>query len=180
MKTPARSILALIAGVCAAALFGLHTADLARAADKPAATGASPAASAPAAGGAPGAKSAVKALRDTPVAAAEQPGEGAGFKAERDHAPLPRDFVQQPPLIPHTVAGYNITANFNKCMDCHAWSRARESGATKVSLTHFRDRDGKELTSVSPRRYFCLQCHVSQSDTKPLVANTFKPAEGLR
>ena len=102
------------------------------------------------------------------------------FRNERDQPPLPRDFVQQPPLIPHTVKGYNITRNFNKCMDCHAWSRARESGATKVSLTHFRDRDGKELTSVSPRRYFCLQCHVSQSDTKPLVNNTFKPAEGLR
>ena len=180
MKTPARSILALIAGVCAAALFGLHSADLAQAADKPAATGAGSAASAPTPAGAPGTKPAVKALRDTSVASAEQPGEGTGFKAERDHAPLPRDFVQQPPLIPHTVAGYNITANFNKCMDCHAWSRARETGATKVSLTHFRDRDGKELTSVSPRRYFCLQCHVPQSDTKPLVTNTFKPAEGLR
>ena len=102
------------------------------------------------------------------------------FRPEKDQATIPRNFQKQPPLIPHSIKGYNITQNFNKCMDCHAWSRARESGATKVSLTHFRDRDGKELTSVSPRRYFCLQCHVSQSDTKPLVANTFKPAEGLR
>ena len=180
MKTPARSILALIAGCCAAALFGLHSADLARAADKPAATGATPAASAPASGGAPGAKSAVKALRDTSVASAEQPGEGAGFKAERDHAPLPRDFVQQPPLIPHTVAGYNITANFNKCMDCHAWQKAKYSGATKVSVTHFRTRDGQELDNISPRRYFCTQCHVAQTDAKPLVENGFKRARGLQ
>ena len=65
-------------------------------------------------------------------------------------------------------------------MDCHAWNRARETGATKVSLTHFRDRDGTELTGVSPRRYFCLQCHVPQTDARPLVENTFRPARGLR
>jgi len=105
---------------------------------------------------------------------------GEGFKIERDSPPLPRDFVQQPPLIPHSIRGYDVTANFNKCMDCHAWARARETGATKVSLTHFRDRDGKELPNISPRRYFCLQCHVSQTDAKPLVENTFRPAQGLK
>lgn len=105
---------------------------------------------------------------------------GESFKIERDSPPLPRDFVQQPPLIPHSIRGYDVTANFNKCMDCHAWARARETGATKVSLTHFRDRDGKELPNISPRRYFCLQCHVSQTDAKPLVENTFRPAQGLK
>jgi cytochrome c-type protein NapB len=65
-------------------------------------------------------------------------------------------------------------------MDCHAWSRARETGATKISLTHFRDRDGKELPNVAPRRYFCMQCHVPQTEAKPLVDNTFQPATGLR
>ena len=95
-------------------------------------------------------------------------------------AALPRDFVQQPPLIPHTIRGYMVTMNFNKCMDCHAWSRARETGATKVSLTHFRDRDGKELPNVAPRRYFCMQCHVPQTEAKPLVDNTFRPATGLK
>ena len=180
MKTPARSILALIAGCCAAALFGLHSADLARAADKPAATGTTPAASAPASGGAPGAKSAVKALRDTSVASAEQPGEGAGFKAERDHAPLPRDFVQQPPLIPHTTVNYQVTKNFNKCMDCHGWAKANTSGAVKISVTHFRTRENTELDNISPRRYFCTQCHVPQTDAKPLVENTFQRARGLQ
>jgi len=122
----------------------------------------------------------VKALRDVPVGAAEQGGAGDAFRAERDSAALPRDFVQQPPLIPHTVRGYDITVNFNKCMDCHAWSRARETGATKISLTHFRDRDGKELPNVAPRRYFCMQCHVPQTEAKPLVDNTFRPATGLK
>lgn len=101
------------------------------------------------------------------------------FKTERDRTPIQRDYVQQPPLIPHAIKGYNITKNFNKCMDCHSWSRYKETGATKVSLTHFKDRDGNELSNVAPRRYFCTQCHVPQTDAKPLVANTFKPVAGL-
>jgi nitrate reductase (cytochrome), electron transfer subunit len=102
------------------------------------------------------------------------------FRNERDQAPLPRDFVQQPPLIPHTTKGYNITKNFNKCMDCHAWNRTKDTGATKVSVTHFRTREGSELSNISPRRYFCTQCHVPQTDAKPLVANKFQPATGMR
>ena len=46
--------------------------------------------------------------------------EGDGTRYGRDQPPLPRDFVQQPPLIPHTIKGYTVTKNFNKCLDCHA------------------------------------------------------------
>ena len=99
---------------------------------------------------------------------------------ERDHAPQPRDFVQQPPLIPHTTANYQVTKNFNKCMDCHGWAKANTSGAIKVSVTHFRTRENTELDNISPRRYFCTQCHVAQTDAKPLVENTFQRARGLR
>ena len=103
-----------------------------------------------------------------------------GFKQERDHGPADRDFVQQPPLVPHTIQGYQITANYNKCMDCHAWQKTKASGATKVSVTHFRTREGQELDNISPRRYFCTQCHVPQTDAKPLVENTFQRARGLQ
>ena len=75
--------------------------------------------------------------------------------------------VQQPPLIPHTINGYQITRNFNKCMDCHAFQKAKAAGATKVSVTHFKTREGGELDNISPRRYFCTQCHVPQTDAKP-------------
>jgi cytochrome c-type protein NapB len=119
----------------------------------------------------------VKSLRDTPIEATSR---ADSFRTLRDREPFGRDYVQQPPLIPHPVRGYNITANFNKCMDCHSWSKAKEAGATKVSLTHFKDRDGKELSNISPRRYFCLQCHVPQVDAQPLVSNTFKPVESLQ
>ncbi len=109
--------------------------------------------------------------QDNPPAASHQ---------ERDHAVAERDFVQQPPLIPHTTAGYQITKNFNKCMDCHAWQNTKASGATKVSVTHFRTREGMELDNISPRRYFCTQCHVAQTDARPLVDNTFQRARGLQ
>ena len=42
-----------------------------------------------------------------------------------------------------------------------------------VSITHFMNRDNQFLASVTPRRYFCTQCHVPQSDAKDLVENTF-------
>jgi cytochrome c-type protein NapB len=120
----------------------------------------------------------VQSLRgDVPI---EATSKADMFRVERDSPPIQRDFVQQPPLIPHTVKGYTITRNFNKCMDCHAWSRVKETGATKVSLTHFKDRStGAELANISPSRYFCTQCHVPQYDAKPLVANEFKPVDAL-
>jgi cytochrome c-type protein NapB len=102
------------------------------------------------------------------------------YRVGRDRDPIPRDYVQQPPLIPHAIKGYSISQDFNKCMDCHSWARYKEAKATKVSLTHFKDREGTELANISPRRYFCLQCHVEQYDAPPLVNNTFKPVAGVR
>lgn len=101
-------------------------------------------------------------------------------QAQRDRAPIPRDYVQQPPLIPHKIDRYQITKSNNKCMSCHSWSAYRQVGATKVSLTHFKDRAGTDMANVSPRRYFCTQCHVPQVDAKPLVENEFKPVRALR
>jgi nitrate reductase (cytochrome), electron transfer subunit len=96
-------------------------------------------------------------VRGVDVSAAEPaPGE---YRLLPDGPPMPRDYVQQPPWC-RTRSTATKCMNFNKCMDCHSWSRHREEGATKVSLTHFKDRDGGELSNISPRRYFCLQCHV--------------------
>ncbi|MFT3962903.1 nitrate reductase cytochrome c-type subunit [Propionivibrio sp.] len=120
----------------------------------------------------------LQTLRGVEINASDPAGEGARFGP--DSAPLPRDFVQQPPLIPHTTESYLVSKEFNKCMDCHAWSRAREANATKISITHFKSREGAEMSSVSPNRYFCNQCHVPQTDAKPLVGNVFKPGAGLR
>ncbi|MDH5181955.1 MAG: nitrate reductase cytochrome c-type subunit, partial [Gammaproteobacteria bacterium] len=81
-------------------------------------------------------------------------------KWQRDTTPIKRDYVQQPPLVPHTIEGYIINTNSNKCLSCHSWANYKDKGATKISLTHFTDRDGNDLANISARRYFCTQCHV--------------------
>jgi len=99
---------------------------------------------------------------------------------QSDREPVDRAFVHQPPIIPHKIVGYQINKKFNKCLTCHSWANYKESGATKLSMTHFSDRDGNDLANVSARRYFCTQCHVPQVDAKPLVGNTYQPTRGLQ
>ncbi|WP_022940990.1 nitrate reductase cytochrome c-type subunit [Psychromonas hadalis] len=101
-------------------------------------------------------------------------------RVPRDVQPIDRNYVQQPPLVPHTTRGYQVNLNANKCLSCHSFKNAGEMGATKISVTHYETRDGTTLSDVSPRRYFCLQCHVTQADAKPLVENTFLPVDSLR
>ncbi|RDH81107.1 MAG: periplasmic nitrate reductase electron transfer subunit [endosymbiont of Galathealinum brachiosum] len=96
-----------------------------------------------------------------------------------DQAPIIRDYVQQPPLIPHKTKGYKINMKFNKCLTCHSWANYRKAGATKVSQTHFSGRDGEAMSNIAPRRYFCNQCHVPQADAKPLVENSFQPVKTI-
>jgi nitrate reductase (cytochrome), electron transfer subunit len=97
-----------------------------------------------------------------------------------DQEPIQRDYIQQPPLIPHKIDNYKINLKFNKCLSCHSWKNYRKAGATKVSQTHFADRQENVLANVSSRRYFCTQCHVPQVDAKPLVENEFKPVQAIR
>ncbi|MCO6413498.1 MAG: nitrate reductase cytochrome c-type subunit [Thiogranum sp.] len=97
----------------------------------------------------------------------------------KDGVPIPRDYVQQPPLIPHQIEGYRIDVNSNKCLSCHSWANYREAGATKISQTHFEDRDAHVLANISARRYFCTQCHVPQVNAQPLVENTFRPITAI-
>jgi cytochrome c-type protein NapB len=91
-----------------------------------------------------------------------------------------RAYAQQPPTIPHKIDGYQLDKNANRCLACHARSRAADSGAVPIGISHYLTRDNVTLGSLSPRRYFCTQCHVPQADAKPLVGNTFKDAEDVR
>lgn len=90
-----------------------------------------------------------------------------------------RQYMHQPPMIPHDTRNYEVDGKVNKCLACHSFKNAAAMKAPKISPTHFETRDGVTLGEVSPRRYFCLQCHVPQVDAKPLVDNTFKPVESL-
>jgi cytochrome c-type protein NapB len=97
----------------------------------------------------------------------------------QDRDPIPRNYVQQPPMVPHTVEGYVINLKVNKCLTCHSWANYKEKKATKISQTHFADREGNDLANVSARRYFCTQCHTPQADARPLVENRFEPVQAI-
>jgi nitrate reductase (cytochrome), electron transfer subunit len=84
-----------------------------------------------------------------------------------------RNYAMQPPIVPHKIEGYQLDKNANRCMLCHARTRTQESQAPMISVTHFMDRDGNFLAELSPRRYFCLQCHVPQAPVNPAVENRF-------
>ena len=89
---------------------------------------------------------------------------------------LERNYRQQPPLIPHRVDKYEIDLKVNQCLRCHDWPGNVESGAPKISETHYVDRDGVALDQIARTRWFCNQCHVPQANAAPLVRNTFEPA----
>jgi cytochrome c-type protein NapB len=130
-----------------------------------------------------------------PVWAAEKGGLTHGLRgdapldAEPTPPPMPkminddqrraRAFPMQPPVIPHQIENYQVDRQFNKCMSCHGRDRVQDSQAPMVSVTHYVDRAGADRAEVSPRRYFCTQCHVPQLDVKPPVQNLFKDAAAL-
>src|SRR5262252_9945568 len=91
----------------------------------------------------------------------------------------PRNYPEQPPVIPHSIEGYEISLRANKCLSCHARTRVQESQAPMISITHFFDREGQTLASISPRRYFCTQCHVPQHNVELPVANEFVDIDSL-
>lgn len=112
-----------------------------------------------------------------------------GIPLDQEAAPLPmprtenldvrrkRAYPDQPPTIPHAIDGYQVDRNANRCLLCHSRANAENFQAPMVSVTHFLDRDGQVLAAVSPRRYFCTQCHVVQTDAKPLVRSDFRDVD---
>ena len=112
---------------------------------------------------------------------------GKAIATEPATAPMPkvsnkdlrrmRNYPEQPPTIPHKIRGYQVDINANKCLTCHSRRATEESQAPMVSVTHFMDRDGQVRAQISPRRYFCNQCHVPQMEMKPLVDNDFRDVD---
>lgn len=90
-----------------------------------------------------------------------------------------RNYPMQPPLIPHHTRGYEVNLQVNKCMSCHARKRTGESQAPMISVTHFMDRDGNFLAEISPRRYFCQQCHINQTMVREAVENEFRDMDEI-
>lgn len=85
-----------------------------------------------------------------------------------------RSFPEQPPVIPHSIDGYQLTLNANRCLECHRRQFTDVTRAPMISISHFTDRDGQMLADVAPRRYFCNACHVQQTNAQVLVSNDFR------
>ena len=90
-----------------------------------------------------------------------------------------RNYPMQPPTIPHRIRDYRVDLNSNKCLSCHSRKQTAQSQAPMISVTHYMDREGNFLADVSPRRYFCEQCHVVQTNAPMLVGSDFKDIDQL-
>lgn len=90
-----------------------------------------------------------------------------------------RNYPDQPPVIPHSIANYQIDLRTNKCLSCHSRTFTEATQAPMISIPHYQDRNGTTLAQVSARRYFCTACHVPQSTAAPLVENTFTDMDKL-
>lgn len=98
-------------------------------------------------------------------------------KTPGEQEKIVRSFEQQPPLIPHKAEGMRIDFKLNKCLECHDRPNYKKEEAPKIGDSHYKDRDGKELSQISMARYNCNQCHVPQVNAPPLIANVFKSAK---
>ncbi|MEH6500840.1 MAG: nitrate reductase cytochrome c-type subunit [Pseudoalteromonas distincta] len=85
-----------------------------------------------------------------------------------------RNYPEQPPVIPHSIRNYQVDRRHNRCLECHSRNVAPDVGAPMISVTHFVGRDGQTRAAVVPSRYFCTQCHVPQTDARPLVESDFR------
>ncbi|HRO58064.1 MAG TPA: nitrate reductase cytochrome c-type subunit [Burkholderiaceae bacterium] len=117
------------------------------------------------------AQNAPEAMRGAPIVETTKPP--PLVNADNSDVRRARNYAMQPPVIPHKIDGYQLDKNANRCMFCHTRTRTQESQAPMISVTHFMGRDGNFLAELSPRRYFCLQCHVPQAPLEPLVDNEF-------
>jgi cytochrome c-type protein NapB len=101
------------------------------------------------------------------------------YNTENKDVKRARAYTMQPPTIPHKIDNYQLDKNANKCLSCHSRSRTPETQAPMVSVTHYMDRDNNFLADISPRRYFCLQCHVPQAEVKPPVDSSFEDVDDI-
>lgn len=91
-----------------------------------------------------------------------------------------RAYPEQPPVIPHSIEGYQVSLAANRCLECHRREYTQLVGAPMISFTHFMDRDGQMLADVAPRRHNCTACHVEQTSAPPLVDNIYRDMLLLR
>lgn len=85
--------------------------------------------------------------------------------------PLPRGYAIAPPVIPHSVAGMEVSRDSNDCLGCHLEGVPLGEGhvATRIPSSHFVNEHTGEKKKKEPVgiRHNCLQCHVPQAEGEP-------------
>lgn len=94
------------------------------------------------------------------------------LKDPGETAPIKRPYQTAPPLVPHTVSGFTINRSTNECLDCHLEGEEIGDGhgrTPRVPQSHFtNEHTGEERAGqVVGIRYYCVQCHVPQSEEEP-------------
>ncbi|RDI98107.1 nitrate reductase cytochrome c-type subunit [Dyella solisilvae] len=166
------ALLAIVVAVAVGYAVGRKSAPASSAVSEPVAAAQKPTAPASATEARPASNQIDAIRRGVPIAEEASPPVMA--HVENTDIKRVRAYPMQPPTIPHSIDNYQIDKNSNRCLLCHARANADRFQAPPVSVTHYMDRDEQILATISPRRYFCTQCHVTQTDAKPLVANNFK------
>ena len=120
----------------------------------------------------------VSSLRSGDVAAADTAPLTQAYagKMPGQQALITRNFKEEPPLIPHSIDGFEeITATGNACLDCHISDQFNGKKMPRVGPSHLRK---PALAGAAPeldmQRWQCNSCHVAQTDAKPLIGNDFK------
>ncbi len=109
-------------------------------------------------------ESSLTPMRETDIL--EQPAANPLAIQEQSPNRRMRDHPVQAPTIPHAIKGYPINKDINQCLACHDKNIAPLVKAPTIAVSHFQNRDGVYLANISPRRYFCTQCHVVQTVTQ--------------
>lgn len=93
---------------------------------------------------------------------------------ESELRPRPND--EFPPAIPHSIEDLDtITLAENTCLECHDPEMAPDMGVPALPKSHQVDlRRTLDIAGDEPvgARWVCTSCHLAQTDTEPLVANT--------
>lgn len=90
---------------------------------------------------------------------------------------IERAFENAPPLVPHTMEEYlPITKDMNACLTCHVKELAADMNTKPAPASHYFDFQANKPSgeNVSFERFNCDQCHISQTDAKPLIGNKFQ------
>lgn len=88
---------------------------------------------------------------------------------------LPRAYVGEPPLIPHSMDGLlPITRDSNACLLCHGTPGPSSDDPPPAPASHFVDRRNApdvRRSEVAGARWVCTSCHIPQTNAPTLVVN---------